>query len=260
MLRSGISFQQFSDLAKAAFVEEAYAQIDVSVRRGNDSRVAAKTGISRKEIRRLRDSKSGASREELSTVDRAYGAAARALHQWHYDPNYRDRGGQPRDLLFDGEEFSFVSLVRESGGDIPAGAIRTELLQAGALMELKDGRLKVTKKFYIPAGLDDKTISTIYTILFPVSAGMAHNLNPNRSSQGFIQRFAFADTLQPAQLEDFRAWARHRAAAFVEEVDQWFANESKSAGWTSGSVSAPLNHAGLGVFYYEGPKAGQLDE
>jgi hypothetical protein len=258
MLRSGVSYRQFADISKLAFVEEAYAQIDNSDRRGQDSRVAAKTGISRKEIRRLRDLHPTEKYEGVWLGEDTFGAAARVLHHWHFDPKYLDQEGIPLELDFDVEGISFSSLVKSCAGDIPAGAVRTELLQAGALGELESGKLKVLKRFYIPSALDEKAISTISTILFPVTSGIAHNLDPNRS-YGFLQRVAFSDSLNAVTLEKFRSWAREKAATFVEEVDAWLAENECELAQQSTEQTTKFEHASLGVFYYEGPKAGQSD-
>jgi len=254
MLSRGMSFKQFADLAKLAFVEEASAQVDGAARRSNDSRVAAKTGISRKEIRRLRDLKSAEAPPDMWFDEDTFGAAARVMHLWQYDTAFIEQTGKPRDLEFDSGEASFSLLVRRCAGDIPPGAVRTELLEAGAIAELDDGRLRALKKFYIPADLDEKTISTICTILFPVSSGLAHNLNPDRPPHGFIQRFAFSESLDESALERFRAWARDRGAEFVEEVNAWLAAHERTHAERGESADPTMRHAGLGVFYYEGPK------
>jgi len=255
MLSRGVSFKQFADLAKLAFVEEGFAQVDTAARPSNDSRVAAKTGISRKEIRRIRDLMSNDAATERWLNENTLGAVARVMHQWHYDAAFIDQTGRPRDLEFDAGDAPFSLLVRKCAGDIPPGAVRAELLEAGAIAELEDGRLRALKKFYIPADLDEKTISTISMILFPVSCGLAHNLTPHRPAHGFIQRFAFSDTLDQATLEHFRTWARERAAGFVEEVDHWLADNERAPRGSSADADPTMKHAGLGVFYYEGPKA-----
>jgi hypothetical protein len=259
LIRSGVTYKQFADLAKLAFVEEAYLDIDSRGRRGNDSRVATKTGVSRKEIKRIRDFK----RANLGDIewlgDKTFAAPARVLHLWNFDPAYTDGKGEPLPLSFDVGERSFTSLVKKCAGDIPPGAVRAELLQAGAIVETDDGLIKALKSFYIPQTLDEKTLSTLSMVLFPVAAGIAHNLRPDRPTQGYIQRFAYSDSLTAESLAEFRGWAREKAATFVTEVDYWLAQNESDA--TSDSVrSSTAQHAGLGVYYYEGPSIGDALE
>ena len=53
LLRCGVSYRQFADMAKEAFIEEALSERDSRGRRANTSRVSVRTGISRKEVARF---------------------------------------------------------------------------------------------------------------------------------------------------------------------------------------------------------------
>ena len=124
LLRYGITFRQFAEIGKAAFVREAYAETDDRGRKANGSRVSVRTGLSRKEVRRLRDKVlrvSGAL--ERSHADHS-GPPARVLHAWHSDAEYLESGGGPLTLQIDGDGPSFNSLVRAVAGDVPPGAVR----------------------------------------------------------------------------------------------------------------------------------------
>jgi hypothetical protein len=261
LLRTGVTYKQFADLAKLAFVEEAYLDIGATGRRsGSDSRVASKTGISRKEIKRIRELRSDRPDNSGWLGEETYAAPSRVLQLWNFDPAYLDEFGEPRELEFDVGAPSFTSLVKSCAGDIPPGAIRAELLQAGAIEEGREGRIKALKKFYVPGTLDEKTVSTLSVILFPVASGIAHNLRSDRPRQGYIQRFAYSDSLSDESRAEFRVWARERAGAFVEGVDQWLsANErSERADLAGASTKRPGLHAGMGVFYYEGPSIAEV--
>ena len=59
LLRSGINFRQFEEIAKDVFLEEASAERDGRGRRANVSRIAVRTGLSRKEVARIRDRDAG---------------------------------------------------------------------------------------------------------------------------------------------------------------------------------------------------------
>ena len=144
MLRSGIGYTQFADLAKMAFVEEALGDRDTRGRATNLSRVAIRTGISRKEVSRIKSLLSARQIEKKSvgTESDAIGHAARVLQLWHADKRFIDQYGQPRDLPFGGDGVNFNSLVKAAGGDVPPGAVRAELVDAGAAVESDDGFLE----------------------------------------------------------------------------------------------------------------------
>ena len=251
MLRSGVTYKSFAEIAKTAFVHEALLERDAKGRVTNASRVAVRTGLSRKEVRRvseltlLRDGpKSGA-------ADHA-GPPARVLHAWHFDQRFVSPEGSPLDLCFEGESPSFTELVKAVGGDVPPGAVRAELFRATAVQELENGRLRPTKRYFVPGDFDEKAITVMSSMLFPLISGVDHNSNPSRRSAGFIQRIAYA-RLSPADRESFRAWSRAEATLFIESIDDWLiAREVK----VSESADVPIS--GVGVFYYEGPEAADL--
>lgn len=255
LLRSGITYRQFDSIAKRAFVREAMTETDSRGRVANVSRVAAKTGLSRKDVKRVRESLSevlGAS--DLASADQ-WGAPARVLHAWHVDGRFTDESGAPRRLNYQDEDSSFASLVRTVAGDIPPGAIRAELKKCGAVMEGPDGTIVAVKRYYVPGDVGEKAVAVVSSVLFPVLAGIAHNANPARTVGGFIQRFAYSDTLPPAAADAFRSWSREQGTKFIESIDDWLAEHETDAGAKLDSSASTT--FGMGVFYYEGPPAEQ---
>lgn len=253
LLRSGITYRQFADVAKQAFIREAFSETDARGRKANTSRVAVKTGLSRKEVRRFREIIEAAARNEiLDSVDHS-GPPARVLHAWHVDPRFTDQHGAPRVLTFEDGPDSFTSLVHAVAGDVPPGAVRAELRRASAVVDLENGGMQVTKRYYVPGNVDERAITTISGMFFPLAAGLAHNTDPNRTADGFIQRFAFSDKLAPALVAAFRYWARFEATKFIESMDDWLAAHEESGNGSEGRGAAL--RAGVGVFYYEGPPA-----
>jgi hypothetical protein len=255
LLRAGITYRQFDVVAKRAFVSEAQSDSDARGRRTNTSRVAVKTGLSRKEVRRIRESISDAASSELGNATDQSGPPARVLHAWHADARFLDSEGHPRTLHFQDDEGGFSALVRAVAGDVPPGAVRAELRRAGAVVELDDGSLQAVKRYYVPGDVDEKAITVISGLLFPMAAGIAHNANPARTVGGFIQRFAFSDSLNPQSQFEFRQWSRIQATRFIESMDDWLAEHESEDGVPEDA--ADRTTSGIGVFYYEGPVAEQ---
>jgi hypothetical protein len=159
-------------------------------------------------------------------------------------------------LDFQDEVAGFYGLVRAVAGDVPPGAVRAELKKAGAVVDLDDGKLRAVKRYYVPGNVDEKAITVMSGMVFPLTAGIVHNADPSRTADGFIQRFAFSQGLDPDAVPEFRRWSRSQATKFVEAMDDWLAeNETKEIRGSSDSASART--VGIGVFYYEGPSAEQ---
>lgn len=249
LLRSGITYRQFELVAKRAFVQEAMEDSKHRSRTANTSRIAVKTGLSRKEVKRIRECLGGGLTSEQQIPFDSSGPLARVLHAWHVDRRFVCDDGAPRDLEFQDVEHGFDALVRSVAGDVPPGAVRAELKLAGAVADLEDGRLRVIKRHYVPGNVDDKAITVMSKLVFPLVAGIVHNSDPARTSDGFIQRFAFSDSLDPSVIPQFRKWSRSEATKFLETTDDWLAAHETAP--ADNPKPRPVT-AGIGVFYYEG--------
>jgi len=255
LLRSGITYQQFELVAKRAFVLEASNDPDSRGRPTNTSRIAVKTGLSRKDVKRLRDLLTAEPMPSKGIAADQSGPPARVLHAWHVDRRFIGRDGKPRDLDFQDDKAGFCALVRAVAGDVPPGAVRTELKRAGAVLDLEDGKLRAVKRYYVPGNVDEKAITVISGMVFPLTSGIAHNADPSRNVGGFIQRYAFSQTLRPEIVDQFRTWSREQATRFIEQMDDWLAEHEEEVGNSSVGEQGDYRNAGIGVFYYEGPSA-----
>jgi len=255
LLRFGVTYRQFDAVAKRAFVREALAATDIRGRGANTSRVAAMTGLSRKDVKRLREILAEPTSPWSGTDTDQWGPPARVLHAWHVDEQFLDEQGMPRRLRFQDDERGFAAIVRAVAGDIPPGAVRAELRRCAAILEFPDGSMQPIKRYYVPGDVDEKAIAVTSGMLFPMASGIAHNTDPSRTTDGFIQRFAFSDAISPRAIPEFRQWSRQEATMFIERIDDWLAMHESTR---SSNVSPPESPTvGMGVFYYEGPSADQ---
>lgn len=254
LLRSGITYRQFDSIAKRAFVREAMVDADPRGRPTNTSRIAVKTGLSRKDVKRLRESLASESLSPSGSLADQSGPPSRVLHAWHVDKRFLESDGRPRDLDFQDGSPNFCDLVRAVAGDVPPGAVRTELRKSGAVIDLDDGRLRAVKRYYVPGNVDEKAITVISGMIFPLAYGVVHNADPARTTDGFFQRFAFSQNLDPDAIPEFRSWSRDQATRFIEEMDDWLAqHEVHDSG--APDRDAESRTLGIGVFYYDGPTA-----
>ena len=249
LLRSGIGYKQFSELAKTAFMQEALGERDSRGRTTNVSRVAVRTGLSRKEVTRLRMRLATGSTSGTENGDSVYYSnhAARVLQLWYSDARFLDSSGSPMALQFGGEEPSFSSLVRAAGGDVPPGAVRAELSDARSIVEAEDGLLKPVKRYFVPADVGEELVVGFTHIVTPVLEGLARNTDLE-CTQPFIQRLAYSDRLMPSAIPHFREVARDRASEFVQLIDDWLSSHEAKTDLVAGES----RRVGLGVFYYEG--------
>ncbi len=243
LMGAGVSYSQFDDLAKRAFVEQALGQPDTKGRTINVSRVAVRTGLSRKEVSRVKQMIETPGALDDSTVK--IGRPARALQLWHSEPEFLDDQGAPIDLPFDDGQTTFADLVKLVGGDVPAGAVRAELLSAGGMVELSNGKFRVQKRFFVPATLDEDLIVGFAFIVAPMLETLSYNLDNPSTAQ--IQRIAYSDHLSQDALSEFRQVSHAQAEALMNSIDHWI-----SAHENSKSEQDDLSRrVGVGVFYFE---------
>ena len=152
LMKFGIGYREFAEISKSAFVDVATSDYGLRGRPTNISRVAVMTGLTRKEVKRLRDKISAGNQVDMQRVV----PPAEIIEKWHSDSQFLDSSGRPKTLNFDGPLPSFSALVKKYGGDIPPGAMRTELKRVGAIREGDSGQLTVQMKFFRPFELDEQ--------------------------------------------------------------------------------------------------------
>ncbi|MGB5345752.1 MAG: DUF6502 family protein, partial [Woeseia sp.] len=171
LLRAGVGYREFAEISKTAFVEIATNDYGLRGRPTNISRVAVMTGLTRKEVRRLRD-KSAAGDETLVLRSTPMSVI---LHRWFTDAEFLAGSGEPLVLGFDGPSPSFSSLVKKHGCDIPPGAMRTELKRIDAIRETDAGMLQVLKRNVSGLDVHERLVTGLAKVLYPAALTISHN-------------------------------------------------------------------------------------
>ena len=245
LLRYGIGYREFAEVLKTAFVDVASSDFGIRGRQTNISRVAVMTGLTRKEVRRLRDkaSEGGSSIKVKSTP------LLDVLHQWHAQPEFTDSDGRPLTLPFSGSERSFASLVRKFGGDIPAGAMRTEMKRVGVVREDESGFLRVVRRTFRPDSDHENLVTLLVHSAYPLLSNIEFNTSPDREDDRWAHRVAFTQSLRDQDTKQLRRIAKDRIVDFAESIDDvMIAYESLQ---DDGQGQSSENVVAVGVFYFE---------
>jgi hypothetical protein len=224
-----------------AFVRIASEEFGIRGRPTNLSRVSAMTGIPRKDVSRIRQTVNKYDidfRVELSPL-------GDVLHRWHTSPEFLDESGVPRRLHFGEGEYSFVSLVKQCVGDVPAGAIRVELIRSGAVLVDDEGKMILKRRHVVPEGSVEKLVSSIAFSLRSLAETIAFNCAPGRKGPGRIERFVQSDYLDQPSRQKLRQLLRERISSYTEEVDDMFYEHA------SPPNTDDCTRIGVGIFYFE---------
>ena len=249
LLRAGIGFREFAEISKSAFVDVASKDYGLRGRLTNISRVAVMTGLTRKEVRRIRDKADSGGEFGLEKLT----PMAQVMHRWYTESEFLDDSGRPRTLAFDDQEVSFSALVRKYGGDIPPGAMRTELKRTGAVQELDAGRIKPLKRTVVGIDNFEKLISGFTRVVYPAALTVAHNISADSDDEAWIHLSASTRSVRKNDLARIRRVSAERAKSFVESIDDFLA--AYESLHDTDSDSSNDRAVGIGVFYFEEDKA-----
>ncbi len=261
LLSAGVSYRQLIEACKEEFIVQATNSYGLRGRPTNVSRVAAITGITRKEVRAVRERvSSGASEPELVGN---WNPLAQILHHWHTDPEYLDRQGKPILLEISGPEAkSFDSLSRRLAGDIPPGAMLAELKRANAVEVIEERYLLPLKRHYAPTEFDESFVRSMTFSLSNLTATLARNAELSQASdkslllrEGLLERYVWAQCLRPADREAFLTLAEKKAEELLSELDVWIGDKERDKMESDTMSTSPAPFVGVGIYLFEDSQA-----
>lgn len=248
LLRAGIGHREFNEISKSAFVDVATKDYGLRGRPTNISRVAVMTGLTRKEVRRLRNKGAAGDETEVARTT----PMGVVLHRWYTESEFLSASGEPKVLQFDKGPNSFSDLVRRYGGDIPPGAMRTELKRINAVVEGEDGSLRAIKRNVSRKEVHERLIDGLSIVIYPAILALAHNTNADSPDSTWIMRTAATSRVRDRDMPRVRRIGSDRLVEFVESIDDLFAayetlHDDDPVGSSDTSI-------GIGVFYFEEDK------
>jgi hypothetical protein len=250
LLRSGVTWKEFAELSRAAFVHTAFEEFGLRGRPTNVSRVALLTGLSRRDVRRVRESDVDGPEGE---ADESLNHASRVLSGWHLDPEFLEADGRPRVLAASGAASSFDALLRRYAGDIPTTALVKELVRSGSVERLADGTYRVLRRYYMPSPLDGQTIERAGSVLADLAETIEYNLSRRPRDPSRFEGRAQNRYVDPRHLPAFRAFVEREAQGLLERMDDWLASHEADAHLPDDQKL----RLGIGVYAIQADPAGE---
>ncbi len=244
LLRYGIPYGAFADLAKRVYVDIAGEEFTIPGRKQTVSRISVITGLSRKEVRRILAMEAPDNAEELQRYNRA----ARVISGWVRDRRFLDGAGRPAALPLEKPSPSFSDLVREHSGDVPARAVLDELERVGAVEQLRDGRIRLRSRAYVPQAGEADKLAILGTDVADLISCIDHNLTCS-PDEAFFQRKVAYDNLPREAMGELRRVAAERAQQLLEDLDRWMSARDRDT--NPGTTGSGRKRASVGVYYYE---------
>lgn len=243
LLRSGVTWGEFAELSKEVFVDVARRDYGIQGRPTNNSRVAMITGLSRREVTRVRDVLIG----ETEPSEPPSSRVAQVLSGWHVDAEFLDDEGKPLPLPVNGERRSLEALLKRYAGDLPHGAFLKELQQLGLIESHGSGGFRVLARDYLRAPADPDIVRQLGVALHDHGATLAHNVNKDREEPARFEGMASTPRLAPRYGRAFAKFAEERGQAFLEEIDAWLVRHEVKLNDKDGADHQGIR-VGVGVY------------
>lgn len=248
LLRYGLPYGTFSEIAKRVYVDVALKDFTIPGRKPTNTRASVITGLSRKEILRIQRFPELGDElgEDLPT--NSYNRAIRVISGWVRDPEFADDDGQPAVLAFEGETLSFSLLVRRYSGDATPRAVLDELVRVGSVEQNEQGEIRLLSRSYVPADGDEEKISILGHDIADLIQTIDHNLQKPPEDSRF-QLKVYYDNLPAESIPPFRSLSTKKSRELLEFFDRELSSKDRDI--NPKSQGKGQYRAGVSIYYFE---------
>ena len=246
LVRAGVRFDEFADLARGVYVESAIRDGSNHFGTPTRERIAVVAGITRQQVDYYIDNEGA-----LPSADPTMAAVLlEVLQKWHTDPQYVGPYGIPLELEFD---VPFGRSIRSLVGMVDTkanpGLILEELIRVGSVIYSGEKHFRaVSRAFMMPESMSPHQIEYFGNALTRLATTLEHNMNP-KNEEKRLERFVIADRGLPLEaISAFEEYARAKTADFLVDLDNWLIPYSSAE-----SISSERIATGLNVFLYVDP-------
>ena len=247
LLQKGVSYREFDDVVRAVFVDIATKEFGIRGRPTNASRVAVLTGLTRKQIKKIRESIDEVALEETAS----HNQASDVLSAWYVEKDFVDEKNQPKVIPFEGENVSFSELVRRFGRDIPPRAMLRELKRTNAVQELPDGTVKALRRINVYGdGAAVASIERTGEVVRNFVSTIVYNLSRTADDIGRFERRSFACGLSDSDRKKLDELVRKRGSELIVELEEWIVSKGYPRNSKDSDTTSDNHLIGAGVYLF----------
>jgi hypothetical protein len=244
LIRNGVAYTEFGEVAKATYVEVAAKDFKVPHKKMSQARIAILTGLTRKEVNRIVSEKNKGTKEPKSNLNRV----TRVLTGWHTDSDFTGPYGMPLELQFENStNHDFIELVQRYSGDMAPRAMLDELQRIHAVTETENGWYKVKTRTYLPEVDAPDSLDRLAQAVQYFIETHDHNRQEADPDKRLFERMVVADDgIKAEDLARFQSYIRDRAQLLLEDIDNWLTQLEKPDPNTDDKII----NTGLGIYHY----------
>jgi len=185
---AGISCKDQNEEFRIASVLVAQLSLPKGVGAKNVSLISARTGLTRRDVRKILGILAGVGGKRKSSARRGGHRGQRVIDAWCYYSRFRDEYGNPKILKISGRRGSFAELCRLYGGE-QHPMILKDLLNVKAVRALPDDRLELLRRDYAEINLSKAGLAALFEQLAEHFETVVHNLtHPEARDQLLCRR------------------------------------------------------------------------
>jgi hypothetical protein len=238
LIRMGVSYQDFSEWSKIAFVEAALASESIKRKKQSNTAIAIITGLHRKDVKRLMEKPLQSDNSEVSQTNRFL----RVANGWLQDADF-SKNGKAMILPFEGEK-SFSELNKRYSGDMKPKAMLLELIENGMVSVDANKNVILISNEFIPKG----DIGKVEILGFDSSA-LIETINRNMDltlDESLFQKKVYYDNLPLDILPEFKRLVNEKSMSILIELDQFLKKHDNNRLSQDKKCGA-----GVGIFYFD---------
>ncbi len=241
LLRHGMAYGTFAELARKAYVEEGFSHITESGRRATISNVSALTGLTRKETKRLLE----LDIHDGHDSDQRYNRAIRVVSGWLADPRFLSKNGEPAELPLEGDN-SFATLVKDYSGDIPPAAM-LGVLETSHTVSREGDQVRLQERAYMPSHTPVERIHILGRDPGELISTISHNLAAEKPARVF-QRKVSNPAVREDALAAFRDMTNRKSQELLEEYHRWLSAHEVDA---EDPEAGKPHYVAVGIHYFD---------
>lgn len=243
LIRFEFTHAELSELVRQTYVEIADSDYVIDDQEMTVSRVAILTGLSRKEVVRLRQ----LLEDDTTSMKQAPNRAQRVVQGWVHDKEFLDTKKNPKVLPVKGGKGSFVELVKRYSGDITFGAILEELNRIGVTRQPEKGMVELIETAYIPNEDNLEQVRILSMCVSDMFKTAVSNIDSDVEDKRF-QRQVTYNLFDQNTADEFRVYSTEKAVAFIDDLNRFLAKKRAKAGKKTRGKSMRI---GMGVYHVE---------
>lgn len=244
-MRLGVSANQANDLLRWLFVDEFYRTQNLWHRRKPfASRAALLSGLSRKEVGRLRDVET----VEDAVATERHNRALRVLAGWRNDRRFMDESGNPAPLPVRSSNSmaSFHALVSAYSGDVPPRTVLDELVRANCV-RVENDTVILTGSAYGPYAPAEDFLAAGGLVISALTGTADFNVANAQGSERRLMRIWYQNNVPAENVAEAKSLVQETMIRTGREVD----NQLTRLSHRQRQHGTKYCRVGLGGFYLE---------